>query len=164
MSKNVGLISLILKGVESILMIMSIDLEDYGENNVDTGKLLKNLIGCTVHRFSKGTGKHSGTALMVTELPGEEKGLGVQVQMKNNNIPVTPVRNPKSWKGEKEKTKIDISELNEMCPMNIEDVVQKDIMDEDSARVLFIFETDEYIGIDLYINERGGTEFFETEL
>lgn len=150
------------------LQVMSVELgtEAYSNSDLNNGKLLNNLEGCEVHDFIAGTEEHEGTALMVVELPTGE-GLGVQVSMNPDGVHI-PVYDILDYEEKviSDETKSRVLELlSEDCPIRIDCVGQYNIMDAESARVLFILEqAHEKFAIDLHLHDDGGTDFFEIEL
>lgn len=144
-------------------------LDAYADDSTDAADLLLNLEGCTVHRFSPGTGEHAGTALMVVELPTGE-GLGMQVTMNPDGEHIhtfSVTQRGGTWQADEMPTTRTLDDIETDCPdLTIHEVVHHDIMDPDNARVVAILDapgTDPY-GIDIHIHDDGGTEFFEVDL
>lgn len=144
-------------------------IEAYENTATPSADLLLNLEGQRVHRFAEGTGEHAGTALMAVELPTGE-GLGVQISMEEDtsNVPVHPDAyqvDSGDWRVSSDTERWSLDTLESPCPdCQIVNVVQKDIMDPDNARVLIILESDiqhQAYGLDIHIGDDGGTEFFE---
>lgn len=141
----------------------------YADSSTNKADLFKNLEGCNVHRFSPGTEEHAGTALMVTELPTNE-GLGVQVSMDTDgeHIPIYPANESSTgWTIEETPVTSTLDKLERACPnLTIKEVVHHNIMDPDTARVVAILESpsDDPYALDIHIDDRGGTEFFEVPL
>lgn len=149
----------------------TLGIEAYASDDTPAADLLKNLEGCRVHRFSEGTGVHAGTALMAVELPDGD-GLGVQVSMEEDtsDVEVHPDIQQNSdggWSAEPDTEYRTLDKIEEPCPnCRIIEVVQRDIMDPENARVLAIIqpESGEPYAIDIHLDESGGTEFFGVEL
>ncbi|MDT3437816.1 hypothetical protein [Haloarcula sp. 1CSR25-25] len=151
---------------------LELGIDAYAGDETSTADLLLNLEGRAVHRFTEGTGKHAGTALMAVELPTGE-GLGVQVSMDVDTSqaevhPIASQQHDGSWVVDPTTEKWTLDSLEEPCPESqIIGVAQKDIMDPDNARVAVILESylhDSPYALDIHINDSGGTEFFEIEL
>ncbi|WP_302083239.1 hypothetical protein [Salinibaculum rarum] len=150
---------------------LDLGLDAYASDDTNTADLLKNLEGCRVHRFSEGTGEHAGTALMIVEL-ADDAGLGVQVSMEVDTSYASIHPNARqqpdgSWAVDDIDERRTLDELESPCPnCRIVEVVQKDIMDPENARVLAILDPvgDNPYALDIHIDEDGGTEFFETKL
>ncbi len=67
------------------------------------------------------------------------------------------------WVCESYREQRSLGRIKELCPLDIVDVVQRNIMDPDEAEVLAIVDTDgtEPFAINIYHDDQGRTEFFE---
>ncbi|RLM94391.1 hypothetical protein D3D01_16135 [Haloarcula sp. Atlit-7R] len=109
---------------------------------------------------------------MAVELPTGD-GVGVQISMEvdTSQVRVHPIASQQddgSWVVDPTTEKWALSSLDKPCPeCEIIEVVQKDIMDPENARVVIILKSkihESPFAIDIHINDRGGTEFFEIGL
>ena len=137
-----------------------------GSDSPTTVELLKNLEGQPIHRLTKGTGEHAGTALAAVELPtGEGLGLQVCIHKSTDELFIYPnVTQTEDGLSGDRQTVEPIDDIEDLCPdCYISEVAHKDIMTPSEAKAFLVLSSEDretQFALELFLDD-GGLNFFD---